>query len=132
MGGSVTTDEVDIGLGNNLSSRHDANGPIRGSYYVLGVIPVSPEYNPPDFCEDCGAPFRWLSRQGGIYLLQDMLDREDIDPARLEAHEQLEALTNPDLDEDEQRRRCERFKRSDRSSPAGFRGSRFGRSLTQA
>jgi hypothetical protein len=45
--------------------------------------------------------------------LQNMLDREDLGPAnRLEAQEQLEVLTNPDLDEDEQRRRWERFKRA--------------------
>jgi hypothetical protein len=87
--------------------------PIRGDYYVPGVIGAGSEYTAPDFCEDCGHPFPWLSRQGRIYLLQDMLDREEIDPAaRLEAQEQLEALTNPDLDENEQRRRWERFKRA--------------------
>lgn len=40
-----------------------------------------------------------------------MLDEEQLDPAaRLEAQEQLEALTNPDLDEEEQTRRWRRFK----------------------
>lgn len=91
----------------------DCQRPIRGAYHIPGVIGLGEEYSPPDFCEDCGEPFPWLSRQGRIFLLQDMLDREEIDPAaRLEAQEQLEALTNPDLDEDEQRRRWERFKRA--------------------
>ena len=87
--------------------------PIRGRYFVPGYIGAREEYKPPDFCEDCGAPFPWLSRQGLIFRLQDLLDGQDIDAAaRLEAQEQLEALTNPDLDDDEQRRRWERFKRA--------------------
>jgi hypothetical protein len=84
---------------------------IRGRYRVPGVIGFGGEYKPPDFCEDCGAPFPWLSRQGRIYLLQDMLDSEELDPAdKLEAAEQLQALTNPDLDVEEQLQRWERFK----------------------
>jgi hypothetical protein len=50
---------------------------IRGRYYVPGVIGVGHEYHPPDFCEDCGAPFPWLSRQGRIYHHENMLDKED-------------------------------------------------------
>lgn len=65
----------------------------------------------PDFCEDCGAPFPWLSRQGRIYLLENMLDKEDIDGAtRLAVQEQLEALVNPDLEEAEEERHWQRVK----------------------
>jgi hypothetical protein len=68
----------------------ECNNMIRGRYYVPAVIGVGYEYSPPDFCEDCGAPFPWLSRQGRIYLLENMLDEEAIDGAsRLEVQEQL-------------------------------------------
>jgi hypothetical protein len=68
-------------------------------------------YSPPDFCDRCGAPHPWLSREGRIYLLQNMLDEEQLDPAaELEAREQLEALTNPELDEAEQERRWRKVK----------------------
>ena len=71
------------------------------------------EYRPPDFCEDCGEPFPWLSRQGRIYLLQNILDGAELDPAeKLRAAEQLEALSNPDLDQEEQAKRWARFKRA--------------------
>jgi hypothetical protein len=86
---------------------------IRGRYQVPGVIGGGQSYKPPDFCEDCGAPFPWLSRRGRIYLLQNVLDDSDIDEAsKLRAREQLEALLNPDLDEDEERRLWERFKKA--------------------
>jgi hypothetical protein len=89
----------------------ECNNSIRGRYYVPGVLGVGYEYSPLDFCEDCGAPFPWLSRQGRIYLLENMLDEEAIDGAsRLEAQEQLEALANPDLEEAEQERRWRRVK----------------------
>jgi hypothetical protein len=81
---------------------------IRGGF--VGVIGGG--YIPPDFCDRCGAPFPWLSRQGLIYQLQDMLDEEKLDPAtRLEVREQLDALTDPELDEKEQLRRWSRIKR---------------------
>jgi hypothetical protein len=48
---------------------------------------------------------------GSDYLLQDMLDDEALDPAvELEVREQLEALTDPELSEEEQRERWERVK----------------------
>jgi hypothetical protein len=82
-----------------------------GATTCPGVLGVGYEYSPPDFCEDCGAPFPWLSRQGRIYLLENMLDEEALDGAnRLEVQEQLEALTNPDLEEAEQERRWRRVK----------------------
>lgn len=66
---------------------------------------------PPDFCDKCGGPFPWLSRQGLIYQLENMLDDEDLDPAtKLEVREQLEALTSPDLDDEEQLRRWAKVK----------------------
>jgi hypothetical protein len=70
------------------------------------------QWSPPDFCDNCGTPHPWLSRQGRIYLLQNMLDEEDLDPAtRLEVQEQLDALTDPDLDEEEQAARWAKVQR---------------------
>lgn len=67
---------------------------------------------PPDFCDKCGAPHPWLSRGGRIYLLQNLLDDEQMDPAtELEVREQLAILIDPDLDDEEQRERWERVQK---------------------
>jgi hypothetical protein len=78
---------------------------------VPGVVSWGASYNAPDFCEDCGTPFPWLSREGRIYLLQNILEESDLDAAtKLRAREQLEALTDPDLEEEEQAKRWARFR----------------------
>jgi hypothetical protein len=65
-----------------------------------------------DFCDDCGEAQPWVGRQGRIYELQNRLDNEDLDPAdQLVVREQLEALLNADLDDDEQRQRWASVKR---------------------
>jgi len=70
------------------------------------------DFSPPYFCDKCGAAHRWLSRQGRIYMLQNLLDEQTLDAAtRLEVQEQLRALTQPDLPEDEPQRRCEKVGR---------------------
>ncbi len=68
-------------------------------------------YRPPEFCDDCGTPFPWVTRQGHIYQLQNLLDEADLDSAtRLAVHEELDALAEADLPEEEQRKRWERVK----------------------
>lgn len=80
---------------------------IRGE--LRGVVQY--EFQPPDFCDHCGAPHPWLSRQGRIYELMNILDEEDLDPAdELAVREQLEPLANPDLDDAEQERRWRRVR----------------------
>jgi hypothetical protein len=69
---------------------------------------------PPRFCDGCGAPFPWVDRQGRIYELQNLLEREQLDAAtELFVREQLDALANPDLPE--------------ASSASGGRGFETGR-----
>jgi hypothetical protein len=78
---------------------------------VEGVISLGDEYKPPDFCDDCGSPLPWVSRQGRIFELMNLLDEEELDSAaQLEVREQLEALTSPDLDDAEITRRWKRIK----------------------
>lgn len=85
---------------------------IRGYYHVPGVIALGTEYKAPRFCDACGKPFPWLDRQGRIFELENMLDDEDLDAAaELAVREQLTALANPDLDENDERRRWERVRR---------------------
>ncbi len=85
---------------------------IRGHYLVEGVIGFSSDYEPPQFCADCGTPFPWVGRQGRIYELMNRLDEEQLDAAtELAVREQLEALTSHDLDEDEELRRWERIRK---------------------
>jgi hypothetical protein len=53
-----------------------------------------------------------VSRQGRIYELQNRLEGTGLDPAdELAAREQLEALMNPDIGEDEERKRWQRVKK---------------------
>jgi hypothetical protein len=74
-------------------------------------VGVGGKYRPPDFCLECGTPYPWLSRRGRIYLLENMLDDAELDPAtELEARELLEALTAADLEDAEQLERWRRFK----------------------
>jgi hypothetical protein len=73
---------------------------------------IGASYDPPDFCDMCGAPLPWVSRQGRIYELENLLDDEELDPAdELAVREQLHALAGEDLDEEEQARRWRRVKR---------------------
>lgn len=86
---------------------------IRGSYETPGAVLLGAKYAPPDFCYQCGGPFPWASRQARIWELQNLLDEEELDEAdRLTAREQLHALLDPDLDEDEQEERWRRIRKS--------------------
>jgi len=72
---------------------------------------VDDVYKPPDFCDKCGEPFPWLSRQGLIYQLEDILDQTDVDTAtKLRVREQLEALADTDIDEPQEIQRWKRIK----------------------
>jgi hypothetical protein len=90
-----------------LTACENCNHRLRGHPSGVGGI-----LSVPDFCDNCGAPHPWLSREGRIFMLQNLLDEEQLDPAtELEVREQLKALTNPDLDADEQQRRWATVKR---------------------
>lgn len=84
--------------------------PISGYYVVPGVV-SGRGYAKPDFCYHCGGAFPWVGRAARIYELQNRLDEENLDPAaELVIREQLQALTDPDLDEAEQVKRWARIK----------------------
>jgi hypothetical protein len=98
--------------GETLTNCPSCGNQIRGRYVVPGVIGIGLEYEPPDFCADCGDPFPWASRQARIYELMNLLDNEHLDPAaELAVREQLEALADVDLDEEEQEGRWSRIRR---------------------
>ena len=81
---------------------------IRGVYKASGI--AASVYDRPDFCDKCGGAFPWVGRTARIYELQNRLDEEQLDSAtELVVREQLEALTNPDLDDDEQIKRWKRI-----------------------
>jgi hypothetical protein len=73
---------------------------------------VPDRYTPPMFCDGCGEPFPWSTRQQRIYHLENLLDEEDIDDAtRLLVMEDLERLrTSEGLDERQQLEAWERIK----------------------
>src|SRR3712207_6503625 len=82
-----------------LTACPGCDGRIRGYYDVPGVVDLTGGYTPPRFCDLCGRPFPWLDREGRIFLLENMLDDEDLDGAdELAVREQLRALADPDLD----------------------------------
>lgn len=69
------------------------------------------EYVPPDYCDICGAPHPWLSREGRLYLLHHLLDDAELDePRRLRAREQLVALADASLAPPERERRLARLR----------------------
>lgn len=83
---------------------------IRGDYYVEGLFGASTAPTP-NFCDKCGVGFPWVDRQGRIYELQNRLDDEDLDSAsELIAREQLEALLNADIEDEEAVRRWRKLK----------------------
>jgi len=93
---------------------------------------VAAHYSPPDFCERCGEPYPWLSRQGRIYLLQNILDEADVSEAeKLRAREQLDALTDPDLGEEEQAERWARFRKAAPAVWAGEQAQRIIGSIVE-
>lgn len=105
---SLVTPKCAVCAADVLTVCPSCDRPIRGHYFVPGVLAFK-AYEPPDFCADCDNPFPWASRQARLYTLMNMLDDEDLDPAsELAVREQLEALTNGELDEGDQRRRWER------------------------
>ena len=86
---------------------------------VYTVLPFSGtrkpagDYRRPGFCGNCGTPFPWIERAELIAELINKLDDEDIAPAkRLEVREELEALADPDLPEEEQKERWEKVRQS--------------------
>lgn len=94
-----------------LTSCPNCSEHVRGHYNVPGVVDLTGGYQPPDFCHKCGAPYPWVSRQGRIYELMNLLDEEELDAAdELEVREQLERLAQSDLAEDESLRRWKKVK----------------------
>jgi hypothetical protein len=85
---------------------------IRGYRSVPGVVDLTGQYARPDFCDECSTPFPWVTRQGRIYELMNLLDQEDLDAAtELEVREQLEALADSEIDDAEAKRRWQRVKK---------------------
>jgi hypothetical protein len=79
---------------------------------AYGNLDWDGSYEPPQFCMSCGNAFPWVGREGRIYELQNRLDREPLDDAtKLTVREQLEALSNPDLTEEQQLERWRKVKR---------------------
>lgn len=76
---------------------------IRGDLYIPGVHVAEDDFEPARFCDGCGAPYPWATRQDRIFELENLLDEEDIDDAtRLLVREDLERLRTQgqDLDQD--------------------------------
>lgn len=93
-----------------LSTCPTCEAPIRGRFREPRTTYFD-AWNPSNFCHSCGAPFPWASREARIYELLNLLDEQELDePTRLTVSEQLDALRNPDLGEDEQLDRWRRVK----------------------
>ena len=91
---------------------------IRGEEYRAGYVGW---YTKPEFCDSCGAPHPWLSRQGRIFVLQNMLDELDLDEAdRLNVQEELATLSGADLPDEEQQERLDPLRLSAVLAPAAL------------
>ena len=84
---------------------------IRGRDWQPAGVPDS-SYTLPMFCDGCGEPFPWATRQQRIYQLENLLDEEDIDePTRLLVQEDLQQIrTSADPDDCQQLEAWQRIK----------------------
>jgi hypothetical protein len=74
--------------------------PVRGEYFVAGVISVS-SWSPNDFCDQCGAAFPWASLQARVWALENLLEESDLDEAnRLRVRKLLAEVANEGEDFD--------------------------------
>lgn len=74
--------------------------PLRGEYFVAGVISVS-SWSPNDFCDQCGAAFPWVSLQARVWALENLLDESDLDEAdRLRVRKLLDEVAGEGEDFD--------------------------------
>ena len=75
---------------------------IQGSYHSPVVL-TGTRYEAPDFCDRCGAPHPWASRQARLWAIENLLDDEDLSDAdRLELHERFDELRAGEVDEKRQ------------------------------
>ena len=57
---------------------------IRGVLIVRGVVGLGPDYEPPGFCDNCGAAHPWVGRQQRLYELANLAEhQEGIDEATM-------------------------------------------------
>jgi hypothetical protein len=84
-----------------LSRCPSCNAPLPGT--AVGTVGI--DYDPPQFCLSCGVSMPWISRQGLLWKLENILDAQGLDEEdHLVAHAQLEALRDWELSEEEQAR----------------------------
>ncbi|HEX8394514.1 MAG TPA: DUF2321 domain-containing protein [Longimicrobium sp.] len=57
-----------------ITQCQNCNAPIRGDYFVPGVIAVS-HYSAPAFCNSCGKPFPWTLR--GLEAAKELVETLD-------------------------------------------------------
>jgi hypothetical protein len=89
-------------------------------YRLRGGVPgvIGFKFTPADFCDRCGTPLPWASRQARLYELENVLmESPDLTEAdRLTISEQIEALTS--IDPDDEPAQVERWQRIKRVAPA--------------
>jgi hypothetical protein len=94
-----------VDCGAQITARCPACGiRIRGRYYNPDVEDLGP-FELTRFCDGCGEPYPWATRQDRIYQLENLLDEEDVDePTKLLVREDLERLrlADAELDQDAQ------------------------------
>lgn len=73
-GGEIATRCVTCGA-EVLTSCLECGYRIRGYHVIPGV--VHGEYDPPSFCDHCGAPHPWVGRTERLYELGNIMERED-------------------------------------------------------
>jgi hypothetical protein len=84
-----------------LMACESCGGRIRGSYHPTGRVFISDPYDPPNFCDVCGTPHPWASREVRFFELENLLEEEDLDPAtQLKVRDELEQLRVDPLEEE--------------------------------
>jgi hypothetical protein len=91
-----------------ISACESCGARIKGSYRG-GIVGG---YAQPDFCDQCGQAHPWAGRAALIYRLKDLVEQEQLEPAeRQRLLQTLDALENPEVDEEAERRFVSELKR---------------------
>ena len=86
-----------------LTACSNCNKRIRGIVTGPGIMAVPAAYKPPDFCDHCGVPHPWATRQARLWRIENLLETNGLSGTeQLILREKFEELANSDLTEDQQ------------------------------
>lgn len=78
-----------------LKDCQDCGARIKGKYHVDGVFFANFRYRPPSFCDHCGMPHPWASRQALLWERENRIALDELSAStRLELREKFEEIAS--------------------------------------